>query len=263
MSHSPSTLLPSPALAAGWPNPAACDGEHERLAWLERAVRANGMLPVPAAESGSARRAVQEMNNLAGESIAEWGEGEVGCGLRLTYRGRRLAVALVALRQEQDRMLERFGEHFADDLRLLDRVTVRTSARNQFFCRVEHIAEQGIQDRVTLRLPGGQALRASVTRNSAQSLGLAPGQEAVALIKASSMLLVGCADSEDYSDYNRLCGRISRLQRDADMTEVCVELGAGVTAVAVMANALAANLSLGANSTLAFRPSAVILGVVA
>ena len=74
--------------------------QHARLAWLEKAISSPQMfLSVSASDARSARRAAQEMNNLAGETIAEWIEDQQGGGLRLTPRGRRLAVALVAMRQ--------------------------------------------------------------------------------------------------------------------------------------------------------------------
>jgi len=237
--------------------------QHARLAWLEKAISSPQMfLSVSASDARSARRAAQEMNNLAGETIAEWIEDQQGGGLRLTPRGRRLAVALVAMRQEQERLLQRFGGHFADDLRLLDRVAVRTSARNQFFCRVQSIVEHGMQQTVQLCVPGGQTLNASITKNSVESLGLSPGKEVVALVKASAMLLSSVATEPDFDGYNRLDGHVCQLQRQQDQTEVQVDLGAGLTAIVLTSSILARGLTLEGKIAVAFRPADVILGVM-
>jgi len=236
---------------------------HERLLWLEKAISSPQMfLPVSASEALSARSAAREMNNLAGETIAEWHEGRQGGGLCLTPRGRRLAVALVAMRQEQAQLLQRFGLHFADDLRVLDRVAVRTSARNQFFCRVQSIAECGIQDRVTLSLSGGQTLCSSITRSSTVSLGLSPDKEVVALIKASAMLLHGPASPPPHDDDNLLYGHISQLYQQQGQTEVLLDLNGGLTAVALTSSALSADLVLDDLAAVVFRASDVILGVL-
>ena len=66
----------------------------------------------------------------------------------------------------------------------------RTSARNQLSGRVVAIHKGVVNDTVELELPGGERVVATLTSESTQDLGLEVGTEAIALIKASSVLVV-------------------------------------------------------------------------
>ncbi len=250
---------------AGIPGPFAVAAGHDRLAWLERAAVADA-LAVGAEAAGEARRAAEELNNLAGERLAEWEAedgGEVSSGrLRLTPRGRRLAMVLVALAEERQLLRQRCGGHFDADLQLLERVAVRTSARNQFCGRVQAVEQGPLLDQVLLALPGGRLLRASVTPESTRCLGLAPGQELVALVKASATLVLGSGEGSDYDDYNRLGGVVQRIQESGERREIVVDLGHGLTGVANAGADLAEPFAPGQPAWIAFRSSAVLLGLV-
>lgn len=63
------------------------------------------------------------------------------------------------------------------------------SARNQFVGKVSATAHGAVNDEVELTLAGGAKLVAIVTSSSKEALGLNPGKEAIALIKASSILI--------------------------------------------------------------------------
>jgi molybdate transport system regulatory protein len=66
---------------------------------------------------------------------------------------------------------------------------VRTSARNVLRGKVETLAVGPVNAEVTMRLTGGKYLTATITGESATRLGLAEGETACALIKASSVIL--------------------------------------------------------------------------
>ncbi|MDD3764695.1 MAG: TOBE domain-containing protein [Nevskiales bacterium] len=240
---------------------------HQRLRWLFDAAGFD-VLPVREHEAASARGAVQEMNNLAGEPLAEWLEGDIGCGIRLTARGRRLSVALSVVREAEARLLEEFGGSFADDLRLLDRVTVRTSARNQFFARVETLSGGALQDHVVLRLPSGHRIVALITRSSVEALALGPGIDVVALIKAPSMRVVSAEGQAQPpqsvgGEVNALDGVVRSMSRDDCYTEVLVDIGADLSAVAVAATAEMPPIGIGQQVWLRFSTASVIVGVPA
>lgn len=255
------TVLPlrlpgSPAI----PGPFAVAPGHARLAWLERAAAADSLW-VGSEGEGEARRAAEELNNLAGERLAEWEGGPEGGHLRLTPRGRRLAMVLVALAEERALLRRRCGGHFDADLQLLERVAVRTSARNQFFGRVAAVQRGPLLDSVCLELSGGLELRASVTPESTRCLGLAPGQELVALVKASATLVLGSAAAPEYAGHNRLGGTVQRVECSGERREIVVDLGHGLTGVANAGPDLAEPFAPGQAAWLAFRPSAVLLGI--
>jgi molybdate transport system regulatory protein len=66
---------------------------------------------------------------------------------------------------------------------------LRTSARNQLAGTVARHERGAVNDEVVLDLGGGKTVTATITRESADALGLAVGQQARALIKASQVIL--------------------------------------------------------------------------
>ncbi len=65
----------------------------------------------------------------------------------------------------------------------------RTSARNHLEGRVVEIEDGAVNSEVSLEMAGGKILVATLTLESRRSLGFAVGQPAVALIKASHVVL--------------------------------------------------------------------------
>jgi molybdate transport system regulatory protein len=63
------------------------------------------------------------------------------------------------------------------------------TARNQIRGTVVAIASEGLLSEVVLQLGDGQEVVAIVTRSSVKRLGLRKGQEAVAVIKATEVML--------------------------------------------------------------------------
>jgi len=66
---------------------------------------------------------------------------------------------------------------------------MRLSARNVLKGRVKKITHGAINSEVVIELPGGIEVVSIITKASAQSLGLAEGVEAYAVIKASSVMI--------------------------------------------------------------------------
>jgi molybdate transport system regulatory protein len=243
-------------------SPVAAITDHARLAWLLRAISVQGTLPIAPEEVCSARRTVVELNNLADERLAEWIEDADFRGIRLTARGRRLAVAFYALWEEQQKLLTRFGTLFSDDLRLLERVAVRTSARNQFVARVETIGTGRTGTEVILSLAGGHRLLTRITAQSVAALGLRPGREVLTLIKASSVLLLETADQPGYGEHNKIAGTVADIGDAPPSQEIFVDLGAGLTAVALAGAPLPIDWKKGDKITLAIDPSAIMIGIM-
>lgn len=63
------------------------------------------------------------------------------------------------------------------------------SARNQLSGRISDIKLGPVTADVTLDLPGGDAVTAAITSESCKTLGLAVGQDAIALFKSGSVVL--------------------------------------------------------------------------
>jgi molybdate transport system regulatory protein len=214
--------------------------------------------------------AVDAMNNLAGETLVIRSTGgKGGGGTTLTPRALTLIDTFRAVEREHRLFLERAGAviaGFSDDWQLIGRIGMKTSARNQWYGKVSAIQRGTVNDEVSLALPGGHSVVAVVTHESTETLGLAVGGEAVALVKASSVLLV--ADdgmAERLSTRNRLRGTVSAVQRGAVNAEVSLTLEGGAVVTAVVTNESVAELGIAEGQALvaAFKASSVILGVTA
>lgn len=211
--------------------------------------------------------AIDAMNNLAGEALVERQTGgKGGGGTRLTARGEQLVKNFRRLEQVHRDFVEQLNRQaagVADDLNLISRLNMKTSARNQFFGTVTGVKPGAVNDEIELDIAGGHKLVAIVTRESTETLGLQPGRQAFALIKSSSVILVTQADGARFSARNRLQGTISRLTPGAVNTEVVLDLPGGGTVAAVITNESAESLALaeGAAAMAMFKASSVIVGV--
>lgn len=65
----------------------------------------------------------------------------------------------------------------------------KVSARNVLKGKVKKVVPGSVNTEVILELPGGVEIVSIVTKESAESLNLAEGKAAMALIKASNVML--------------------------------------------------------------------------
>lgn len=209
--------------------------------------------------------AVDAMNNAAGEPlVARSVGGRGGGGAQLTERGRQL----IARFEEVERAHRIFLQSLQatpgldDDLALIRRIGMITSARNQFHGRVSALTPGAVNDEVQIEVAPGRAVVATITHGSVESLGLALGVQAYALVKASSVI-VAQGDGTRYSARNQFSGTVTRITEGAVNDEVMVDIGNGVNVVAVITRTSTATLGLetGATATVLFKASSVIVGV--
>ena len=216
--------------------------------------------------------AVDAMNNLADMPLVERSTGgRTGGGTLLTDYGRRVIALYRAVESEYQAALDRLSSQFAQtpvgDIqafqRLLRRMSVRSSARNQFAGSVCGLREGPVDFEVLLRIDDELEIAAVVTRDSAEQLGLAIGTEAIALVKASSLLLI-TDEAMRISARNRLWGEVQRIVDGPVNAEVTLALGKGRTAVAVVTrdSVDSLGLALGVRACAAFKVSSVILAVI-
>lgn len=211
--------------------------------------------------------AVDTMNNLAGEPlVVRSAGGRGGGGARLTPRAERLIESFRRIEAEHRHFVDRLaalGDSAADDLHMLRNFTMRTSARNQLAGIVSRVVEGVVNDTVEIRLPGDTCLVATVTRESAASLGLVPGRAVVALVKASWVMVGLPGDGWRLSASNRLPGTVSHVSPGAVNGEVSIALGGGgnIAAIVTMESVHALELAEGKSVVAIFDASSVILGV--
>lgn len=142
---------------------------------------------------------------------------------------------------------------------------METSARNQFHCTVTAIHAGAVHDEIELRTVGGETLVATITRHSTQALDLKVGASAIALVKASSVLLAAGAEHLRFSARNNLAGKVKAVHRGAVNNEIVLALPGGeeVTAIITQPSSDRLNIKPNDNVRAIFKASAIILAVPA
>ncbi|MDR1227662.1 MAG: TOBE domain-containing protein [Azoarcus sp.] len=213
--------------------------------------------------------AVETMNNLADRPLVTRATGgRHGGGTQLTDYGRQMVELYRALEAEYQSALERLtasmNEGEAGTLqefrRLLKRMSMKTSARNQFTGTIVGLKAGEVDYEVSLKLGDANELVAVITRESAENLGLAIGMEVWALVKSSSVLLL-TEKAMRTTARNHLWGEVSRIHPGTINAEVTLALPCGKTVCAVISNESVNHLALapGNPACAVFKASSVIL----
>lgn len=197
--------------------------------------------------------ALDAMNNLAeAPLVVRTTGGRNGGGTQLTEHGRRIVALYRAMESSQQDLLDRVGSPRAlaaapsesAALRtLLRRMSIKTSARNQFVGEVVEITDRGGMADVRLRLDGGDELVAAITPESVETMTLRPGAQAYALIKAPWVAVTARAPRRDAAR-NVFEGTISAIDAGSVSTRLTVTTATGRAIAAAMPEALAAERGL-------------------
>lgn len=240
----------------------------ERVALLA-AIGRTGSISAAAREVGLSYKAawdgVQAMNNLLSAPVVTAAPGgKAGGGAALTPAGDKLIAAYGAIEEGVARLLASFEKSLSlDPAEVLRGLSLRTSARNAWTCKVWAVAADDVAAQVRMRLGEGQDLTAVITARSAAEMRLAPGSEVLALVKSNFVLLAGAGVPDRLSVRNRLQGRV--IERiDAPLSsEVTLDLGGGKTITATITRDSAEMLELhpGAETTALIKSSHVILAL--
>lgn len=88
---------------------------------------------------------------------------------------------------------------------------MQTSAEMFSRARSRLYIPEPVNDEVELSVEGGLSIVASITQVSTKKLGLKPGVDAIALIKASFVLLMNDAENYLLSTRNQFAGTVSKV----------------------------------------------------
>lgn len=216
--------------------------------------------------------AIDAMNNLAAEPLVlRTTGGKHGGGTELTDYGRRLIAFYRALEEEYQAAVSRLSDRLDDDgggdistfRQLLKRMSMKSSARNQFAGPITELKNGVVDCEVRIGLGKGLDLTAIITRESAENMGLAVGKEVVAFVKASSIMLMLDADAV-ISARNRFCGKVTRIHEGPVNAEVTLTLPGGrhvVTAVITHESLEKLELKVGSKACAVFKAPSVFLAV--
>lgn len=211
--------------------------------------------------------AIDQMNTLAGEPLVERSTGGRGGGSsRLTAHGQRLVERYGQIDAAHRRFLQLLDGASIDldrEFSLLNVVNMKTSARNQFVGTVTAVRAGAVNDEIELTLSGGTRIVATVTRDSSQSLGLRPHMIAMALVKASSVMLATGLEDARVSARNQLSGTVASVTPGAVNAEVLLDIADGLQIAAIVTQGSSRSLGLqpGSRATALFDASSVILAV--
>lgn len=186
--------------------------------------------------------AVDAMNNLADEPLVVRATGgKHGGGTTLTDYGRRMVAMYRAVESEYQKAIERLAAGMDDTgvasmqdfQKLMRRMAVKTSARNQFVGPISALREGAVNFEVCLRLDDQNEIVAMVTRESAENLELTIGKEVHALVKAQSVILSSDIDIRT-SARNQLWGTVEAIHPGAVNSEIAIMLPGGKRVIAII-----------------------------
>jgi molybdate transport system regulatory protein len=243
---------------------------YERLRLLEE-IAATGSISQAARNLElsykAAWDAVNAINNLADEPlVVRQAGGRHGGGTQVTPAGLQLIEMFRQMEGEWRELLASMDRHlrdFAGFQQLMQRLSMRTSARNQLQGKVLEIKRGVVGAQVTLALSDKEQLVAVITNDSVDTLGLTEGREVYALIKASFVTLTPADDCFRTSARNRLTGTISAVRNGPVNSEVVLDLDGGKTIAAVITRESVQTLGLatGERAAALIKAAHVILGV--
>ncbi len=203
--------------------------------------------------------------NLANEPLLQTTTGgSGGGGTSLTPAARALLDAWQALQLRHRAFLqaqEAELSQLAALKGLLRRMSMKTTARNQFAGTVKAVQIGPVSAQVTIALKSGDEITATLTSAAAERLKLKKGKEALALIKASAVVLVTDFGGWQLSARNQLAGTVSRIEKGAVSSLVVVTLpgGAAITASVTNDGVDALALQVGTPATAVFKAYSVMV----
>jgi molybdate transport system regulatory protein len=238
---------------------------------LLQAIDRHGTIAAAAREVGlsykTAWDAVGTLNNLFDRPLVEAAPGgRTGGNARVTEAGKALVEGFSQLEGSLGKALSVLEGGLATPDRAINTLwslMMRTSTRNTFRCTVTRVTQGAVNSEVELALTDGHALTAVITERSASEMGLAPGSEVFALIKASFVMLASGGDPGRISACNRLTGLVAARTDGPVNSEIILDLGSckSITAVITHTSADALGLAPGVPATAFFKASHVILAM--
>jgi molybdate transport system regulatory protein len=244
-----------------------------RFFGLLRALELTGSLHKAARTAGYSYKGawlvLETAANLARAPLTETATGgRGGGGTRLTPAAHALLGAWQQLQLRHATFLDEQERWLLDQPNLaplLRRLSMKTTARNQFAGTISAVSAGPATAQVTIAVGAGQEITASMTKGAFEQLRCRVGQEAIALVKASEVVLVTDFAGYQLSARNQLAGTIARVQKGAVSSLIGLTLPGGMTITASVTNDAvdALNLAAGQSATATFKAYAVMVAVPA
>lgn len=180
----------------------------------------------------AAWQALESLTNLAGGELVERSVGGAnGGGSTLTPVGRQVLEIADELLRARAEVLARFRFRDTPGLTHIGMSTLRTSMRNLFPAVIDKMTMGSAQVRLWLRIGAKNRIRASITMESSQLLGLKPDMQVLMLTKATAVEICGLDKLDTDSRANHLRGVVMRCDRERKGGEVSLQVAPGVTVI--------------------------------
>lgn len=178
----------------------------------------------------AAWQAIETLSNLAGSPLVEKAVGGVkGGGTRLTPVGLQVVELATRLCAARAAVLAEFESEHVPELANLSASTLRTSMRNHLPAVIDKVEFGPARVRVYLKLDEENTVRATLTQESAQLMGLKQGDKVLALSKATAVEIA--AHLPPVAGCNILKGTVVRMSREEKGGEVTLRLAGGMSLV--------------------------------
>jgi molybdate transport system regulatory protein len=214
----------------------------ERIRLLQ-AVAREGSISAGARAAGltykAAWDALEAMANLFGQPLLKTRTGgRQGGGAQLTPTGLRVIEAFGRLESEMTRVMRTLEPDLAGSgvspLHLVTGFLMRTSARNALRGTIVAIRPDTLSVEVAVAVSDDTTIYAHVTQESARTLGLCVGREAIVLVKASFVVIAPGDAPPAVSTRNAVHGVVRRCETSAINAEVILDIGGDKTLVATI-----------------------------
>ena len=138
---------------------------------------------------------------------------------------------------------------------------MKISARNQFAGRIESIQEGSVNASVALNIKGESTITATISLASVKELGLAPGKDAVAVVKATEVM-IGIGEMK-ISARNQLVGKIVKIEEGKVNAIVTLKTAGGdnVAATISLAAVKELGLAVGTEAKAVIKATSVMIAV--
>ncbi len=205
---------------------------------------------------------LNEMKNLSSEElIVSSIGGKDGGGSKLTKKAEQYIKMYELLFEAQQKFLEAIESHtedFQDLQSFLQRTSLRTSARNQFFGKVKEIKEEKINSLLTIQIDTATTIKSSITNTSLKELAIRLDSDIYVLLKAP-LAKITLKKAQD----NSLHCQIKTIKEDDMNTEISLHVSDKLTMISVMntQDFKALHVKPEDKVFVSFRPNDTIIGV--
>lgn len=191
---------------------------------------------------------VNSMNELADKPlINRQTGGKGGGGTKLTPYAHELIATYERLNELHRQFIERFSqaadspEHLE---KILNRLFLSTSARNQLLCKITHISYDNIYAKITLKLNESQQLISTITATSMDNLNLRIGDDVYAIIKSSDVK-ISKEFPENGRELNVVKVIVKEIQSNETRSELSLEVDKKKSLVTILSHQERENIRIG------------------